>query len=225
MGIHEKIKKKYCYMGKLTEGRIAVGNKPNKKSKDLMFGFIDESGKEIIPLKYDVVWNFYKGIARTKIEVNKRPNWGLIDRKGLEILPNIYKIILPLDNDLFYVQTMEEGFELKWSAFNLVSGEFIQTFLYDWLYPVKEDIIVYRIEAMFGAIHQGGKEIIPAIYECLKFFSQGLCAAKKDGKWGYINKENEVVIPFVYDLVWPFENGMAQVYKDSKYSVLELNEK
>ena len=215
-------KKNYSYVGKLQERRLAVGNKPNKAGEGLKYGFLDEKGKEIIPLKYDVVWDFEAGMSRTNIVKNKKPNWGIIDKDGNTILPNIYKMILPLDHNLFYVQTNEKGLELKWSVFDIISKEFIQPFIYDWLYPVYEEIIVYRIGKKYGAFHSNGKEIIPAKYDNLKFFSEGLCAAKLNGKWGYINKENDVIIPFAYKHVWPFEKGIAQVYRDSDYSMLEL---
>ena len=217
----ERAKVKYKYVGKLSEGRIAIGKPVNKKSKELKFGFINANGKEIIPPVYDTVWDFCCGFARVNKLKDKKSFWGIIDKDGNELVPNIYKIILPLDHKLLFVQSYEDKVNVKWGAINVENFKLTLSLIYDWLYPVKEEIIIYRIGQKFGAIHQDGKEIIPPVYDRLKFFSEGLCAAKLNGKWGYINKKNEIVVPFEYKHVWPFENGIAEVYKNSEYGMLE----
>ena len=216
-----KIKKLYQYIGNVSEGKIAVGNKATANSKELKYGFTDEDGFEIVSLKYDIVWDYYEGFARVCILKNKKPYWGIIDAKGKELISCEHKSILPIDNKLFYIKSNDEDTENKWGAINIENFELVLPFIYDWLFPVREEIVIYRIADKYGAVHQSGKEIIPAEYDNLKFFSEGLCAAKLNGKWGYLNKKNEIVIPFEYKHVWPFEKGIAQVYRESEYSMLE----
>ena len=49
-------------------------------------GFIDKTGKEVIPIKYDAADNFSEGLAR--VQLNGK--WGYIDKNGKEVLPIKY---------------------------------------------------------------------------------------------------------------------------------------
>lgn len=49
--------------------------------KDGKYGFIDRTGKEVIPLIYDDAYGFYDGLAA----VEKDGKMGYIDRTGKEI--------------------------------------------------------------------------------------------------------------------------------------------
>lgn len=77
---------KACYF---CEGRAAVQNKLEK------WGFINENGAEITPLKYDKILNYREGLAVVGIGVgNKgdfsdynRYKWGFVDKSGKEVLP------------------------------------------------------------------------------------------------------------------------------------------
>ena len=53
---------------------------------DFKRGYIDRTGKEIIPLKYDAARNFSEGLAWVKLN----GKYGFIDRTGKEIIPLKY---------------------------------------------------------------------------------------------------------------------------------------
>ncbi|MCX6165801.1 MAG: WG repeat-containing protein, partial [Ignavibacteriae bacterium] len=50
------------------------------------WGFIDKEGNEVIPIKYDEIFNFKEGLARVKLN-NK---WGFINEQGREVIPAKY---------------------------------------------------------------------------------------------------------------------------------------
>ena len=50
------------------------------------WGFIDKTGKEVIPCKYDNAWKFQDGLA--KVELNGK--YGFINPKGKEIIQLIF---------------------------------------------------------------------------------------------------------------------------------------
>lgn len=56
--------------------------------KDGKYGFIDRSGKEIVPFTYESVWNF-----DTYLSAKKDGKWGLIDMNNKIILPFEYSSI------------------------------------------------------------------------------------------------------------------------------------
>ena len=50
------------------------------------YGFIDKTGKTVIPLEYDEASSFYNGFAKVK----KNGKWGLIDKSGKMVIPLEY---------------------------------------------------------------------------------------------------------------------------------------
>ncbi len=64
---------------------LAVVIKNNK------FGYIDTSGKEVIPLKFDEAHSFYKGYAVVRLG----DDWGVIDRNGNYVVNPSYQLIIP----------------------------------------------------------------------------------------------------------------------------------
>ena len=53
---------------------------------DKKYGFIDKTGKEVIPIKYDNAWGFSEELANVRLN-NK---WGFIDKTGKEVTPIKY---------------------------------------------------------------------------------------------------------------------------------------
>lgn len=100
---------------------------------DEKWGFIDLTGKEIIPAKYSEAYPFDDGLALVKIR--EAPSFitkcGFIDKTGKEVIPIIYdeaKVLhihvegahpkgayawVRLDNKKFFVD--KTGMEIKWT--------------------------------------------------------------------------------------------------------------
>ena len=68
-----KKKRGYEYVGKYYEGLARVCN-------DYNWGFIDKSGTEVIPCKYDNARSFSEGLARVKLN----GKWGTVNKSGVE---------------------------------------------------------------------------------------------------------------------------------------------
>jgi hypothetical protein len=101
-------------------------------------------------------------------------------------------------------------------------------------YPFEEELESdYKIQSslflpfkkgnLWGYINQDGIEMIPALYEEVNYFSEGLAVVLKDGQYGYINKRGKVVIPFMWDDAEPFINHCAVVSRKGKYGLLGRN--
>lgn len=54
--------------------------------KDGKYGFVDKSGKIVIPLLYDNVWSFSEGFAG----VMRDEKWGYVNTAGEETIPLQY---------------------------------------------------------------------------------------------------------------------------------------
>ena len=70
---------KYDRIGSSSEGLAYV--RLNGK-----YGFIDSSGKEVIPLQYDNIGKFSEGLAPVMLN----DKWGFIDKTGKEVIPFRY---------------------------------------------------------------------------------------------------------------------------------------
>ena len=49
-------------------------------------GYIDKTGSEVVPCKYDKAFGFSEGLAKVK----KSGKYGFIDKTGREVVPFIY---------------------------------------------------------------------------------------------------------------------------------------
>ena len=54
--------------------------------KDGKYGYIDTTGKVVIPCQYDDAWSFSEGLAR----VWKGEKTGFVDKNGKEVIPCEY---------------------------------------------------------------------------------------------------------------------------------------
>lgn len=77
-----KIIAKYSQVGELSEGLASVESRGK-------CGYIDKTGKVVIPLEYYIAEDFSEGFARVKKD-NIGYSWGIIDKTGTPVLPFEY---------------------------------------------------------------------------------------------------------------------------------------
>ena len=68
-----------------------------------------------------------------------------------------------------------------------------------------------EVPQKWGYIDQLGKEIIPAKYDAVRNFKNGLAIVSERGKWGMIDTLGQWVIPPSYKGLWEFNEGLARV--------------
>jgi hypothetical protein len=84
-----------------------------------------------------------------------------------------------------------------------------------------EDVVSFLQDKKYGFLDTLGNEIIPAMYDFVSAFEEGLAPVKLNGKWGYINKKNKNVIPIKYELAWPFYADRAAVKLNDKWGFID----
>ena len=65
--------------------KVAIGSYPNYK-----WGYIDTSGKEVIPVKYSELGEFSEGLAAAGTGFGNSCKMGYIDRTGKVVIPFTY---------------------------------------------------------------------------------------------------------------------------------------
>ena len=85
-----------------SEGLVAVQH-------DWKWGYVDTSGKEIIPCQYDLAKSFSNGLAAVGVgEDSWNSKYGFINTKGEEIVPCIYDDVEKFSEGLAVVKRKEK---------------------------------------------------------------------------------------------------------------------
>lgn len=206
----KKISEDYNSVGPFCEGLAAV----YKADADgnVKYGYIDTTGKVVIPLKYDHADNFSEGLAAVKVAGAE----GYIDKTG--------KVVIPLE--YYSAGTFSEG--LAWVQESLSSpyayvdtkGSVVFTLSSEYQYAgsFSEGLTAARLKKG-GAVYigrNGAEEMSAREYDYAGDFSDGLAWVTKndaDGnvKRGYIDTMGKLVIPLEYDVAKDFHDGLARV--------------
>lgn len=173
-------------------------------------GFKDANGKIVIKPQYDRVFTFedddyalvnfgfdYKG--------NKGGKWGAIDTSGKIIIPIKYDKIAYIGYNLFAVNVgeifsnMDATEEGKFAIFN-ASGKALTPFVYTGYvssvefqqgYATLETYDAKTKVQKYGLLDSTGKVAVPAQYDRIGAFSDGLAVIELNGKRGYMDRKNK----------------------------------
>jgi hypothetical protein len=212
-------------------------------SKNGLYGFIDRTGKEIIPLIYRMANSFSEGLAT--VCSNEKNLWGVINRSGDLVID--FKFIsvgqpyeLPYNNfEGGYLAVQIIGEEQYSRKYGLIDKEGIMVIPFNkeyvYIYQFKDGMAkIENHSNKFGFVNKAGELTVPMVYEkyFISDFSEGLASFKavvvnKKGnsefKTGFIDKNGIVTIPPEYDWLSQFSEGLAIVSKNGKVYFIDKN--
>ncbi|MCL6097741.1 MAG: WG repeat-containing protein [Bacteroidetes bacterium] len=195
----------------ISDGLILVRNEYKK-------GFIDASGKIIIPLIYDDAKHFKEGFAAVK----ENDKWGFIEKSGKYILPPKFDLM----KDEFSEGTIGVQVDRKW-GFISNTGELQINPIYDDVGSFSEGLAIIAQNGKQGYIDKTGKIIIEPVFKKAFNFENGIARIvenieSKDA-WKLIDKTSKQIgsTLFVKDINH-FEDGVACVRTlDNKYNYID----
>lgn len=217
------INKNYYGIGQFSEGLAGVSILVDKDKYITKYGFIDKTGKEIIPPKYDYIelengyQSFNNGFS---IVGNFEEGKGIIDKTGKVIVPLIYDVVRVFREGLAVV-----GKDGK-SGFVNESGKLVIPLIYDYASNFKEGFAEVRKNGKGGIIDKSGKVIMPITYEIAKYNNEGVFLYSthtkrvifggeemewSGGLYGIADKTGKVITPEIYGGAGTFNNGIAVV--------------
>lgn len=208
INLEKKIEKKIDYDNYSKESEKTIMVMKNNK-----IGYINDSGEEIIPLKYD--GGFYFSKDRNFLQLKENDEWKLLNKLTLE------------EKKLPYTDIGEfvEGYMVaeKKQRYGYIddNGKEKIPFKYSIAENFKDGIGVVASSSGFGAIDKSGKEIIPLIYDEI-YVKDGYIYVRKDKKNGIFSKEGEEILPVEYDKLSTIENERVLFEKNGKIGIIKM---
>jgi hypothetical protein len=116
-----KLASRYKVIRPFSDGLAAVAQVP-RGDANLKWGFIDKSGKVVIPLIYDVVTSFHHGLTVVGKSYGRGRNlkWGVVEKLGPQVTPNVHYDAAKILGEGFaavgYARPDRKG--LRWNLIN-----------------------------------------------------------------------------------------------------------
>jgi len=117
----QKFARRYRSVKPFSDGLAAVALVP-RGERGLKWGFIDETGRVVIPIAYDVATSFHDGLAVVGKSYGRGRNlkWGVVEKLGPQVTPNLHYDAVKILGEGFaavgYISSAGKG--LKWNLIN-----------------------------------------------------------------------------------------------------------
>lgn len=167
----------------------------------------------------------YKGENYYKSEI-----YGVINTKGEEIIPPVYRSIKRINDYFIVVATDFEILDLTGNNFsgklysNILNNNQYNNNIWVDLNKYSTNFNVVKYNGKYGMIDSTGVETISTIYDKLYYPSEGLCLAKLNGLYGYIDTKNNQKTLFKFQNATIFNEGLAAVQIEGKYVYIDKDE-
>ncbi|MBN1523100.1 MAG: WG repeat-containing protein [Spirochaetales bacterium] len=177
------------------------------------YGYIDETGKIIVPLEYKRV----SGFSENRAFLFTDNSCICIDTSGRTVFTRNYINARPYSQSLAAVQDKSGS----WGYIDLDGTEVIGL-RFDDAGNFSLDRAPVKSGGKWGVIDKFGTFMVMPMYDKIREHREYLMpAAKQTGwdndiplfKWGYITGDGKVRIEFQFDDAWPFYNNRARVVK------------
>ncbi len=188
---------KYDFAREFSEGMAVVGFGDIFKSIPYKYGYIDKTGREIVPCKYDEARAFHDGMAIVSVGAYDTRKFGFIDKTGREVVPPKYDSVRDFSDGLAQVRLNGKyGYIDK-------TGREVVPLIYDSVSPVddfsdgvmKVGVGEYNVNRKCGYIDKTGREVVPCAYDDVGKLSEGMVWVRQNYKYGFISVSGIPVEP------------------------------
>jgi hypothetical protein len=167
------------------------------------WGYIDKTGREVIPPKYEAS-GYFSADGLASVRLNHK--WGYIDRNGKEVIPFIYNEVMEFERGRALVVHNGKMGVIDKAGKDIIPPvyERIHTFL-EGLAAVAESTNPDKTKlsaSKLGYMDTTGKLVIPFRYDDAQGFHNGLSAVSINDKWGIINRSGLEIAPLKYDYIF-----------------------
>ncbi len=205
----------FCKFSKGFSGGLAEVKRNDK------YGFIDTTGTEVVPVKYDKVDDFSEGLAGVKLN----DKWGFIDTTGQEIIALKYDEVGYFSEGLASVQLNNKFGFVNTTGQEVIPLIYEDDGLYCYYNGFSDGLVQVHLNNKYGFINKEGQVVIPIIYDKARLFKEGLIEVRLNGKYGFFDKTGTAIIPLQYDETAYFKQGLMRVRLDDKWGFVDTTGK
>ncbi|MCH3965027.1 MAG: WG repeat-containing protein [Clostridium sp.] len=180
------------------------------------WGLLDKSGN-FTSLGFDAL----KAPRNSMLPVKKDGSWGIADMKGNLIIPEKYKDISFLNDNLIKINTG--------SKYGLIdkNGSTILDDDYDGINYVNNGMYSIKRADKTGLMDSSGRIVLQPQFDWMDNFSEGKAIVSINGRYGFINKDL-TDMKYKYNLydadkIYAFSEGLARIEKNGKYGFMDSN--
>lgn len=205
-------------VGSFHNGRALVITFVDKNKEELIYGYIDRNGNQVIPKIYDDAIEFSEGKAYVMNE-NRR---GYIDTNGVflfELPENIvgYKF----QNGLARISNTDYMF-----GFIDRSGKKIIDLIFEETGNFMHNFAPANDKSKMGYIDKNGRFFFSAIWDECREFSEGLAFVGANDQmnriiWSVIDTSGMKITEYEYTNVIDYSEGLASVEKNRKWAFID----
>ncbi|EPG65125.1 hypothetical protein LEP1GSC061_2718 [Leptospira wolffii serovar Khorat str. Khorat-H2] len=212
----------YDYASSFEKGQAKVCNRVNG---NYLCGFIDTTGKILLPLEYGRL-NVFSENTFSYYDYNTRM-YGLVRKSGESLETKSFYYFQAVSASRAIVLTERGG---KWGIFGS-DGSYILTPTYDYIFPTSEERIPFMEKKKWGYLDSSGKVLISPRFDWAYTFNEGIAGVILDRKVGFIRENGEYLVSPQYALSFAehmaiigdghfghysgFSEGLAGVYQDT----------
>jgi hypothetical protein len=181
-------------------------------SSGVKWGFVDNSGNQVINPQFNRVGKFKEGKCAVS---NKEGKWGYIDKTGKIVINNQFdKAGLFTDGNAVVSMNNKAGV-IDTDGKYVINPQYSDA-LND------GEIFIVSQEGKIGWCDKEGKFVInPQFEDGSPFKGNKLACVKSAGKYGYIDKDSKIVINPQFDKASPFVGKVAIVNSGGKYGLID----
>lgn len=193
-------------------------------------GIIDTTGKEVIPLEYNILFNTKQTEDTDTVyfQAEKDGAYGLLSRTGDIIVPFDYGFVSIIEGE-----TEATGWVRVDDKNRQYSG--LYNFKTEVEIPMKYDITRLYDDFIIVATRDGntyhyqllnkkGKPLTEDDYTKMDY-KNGYLAVRKDDKYGVISTQGDVLIPLQYDYLWEVTANLVRVKQEGHYFYVTIDGK
>jgi hypothetical protein len=192
-----------------------------------LWGILDGNGKELIPAKYAYISTFYGHCAIIRKKIITGSSYGVINRAGVEIIPDEYDQFYMLSHGLIKAK--------KGSQFGLFdsTGKELLRALYQSIGNFSEGFATIQYADKYGFVDSTGKVfVMPEIYTNAREFSNGFASIGVVGKnrrveYSYMNKKGGTLGR--YGIAGTYSDGVAVIrpagLEDYQVALVDTNQR
>ncbi len=169
-------------------------------------GLVDNTGEQVVPIKYANIASFNKGHA----VVLRNNNWGLVDSDNNFIIKPEYTFLSMYD-DIIAARDHASNWKIFDSNGKLINTKIdgaITNQSSPWLWNGMAGIVVGD---KCGFLNSKGEIAIKPDYDLVQHFSNEQGLVLKDGTWKFVDKAGNDLSPMTFSDASPFGDGKADV--------------